>query len=222
MQGTIGTTVQTFTSNQAYSGTTTITAGTLQLQNAQLYASPATPATTTINGGTLAGFGHVNGSVSMSTGSIAPDVGGSTLDLESLSMIGGTLSFNLNGSTISNITVDTTATLSSGTLLFTATTPTASPTPYVLLSAATLNHSGFSLSDVTIGASTFHPFFSGNMLELLVSGTPSNLIWVAQITAGHGTFRRPKTGTIKPRRPIRTFSTTSTRCSSMIPARTIQ
>ena len=182
LQGTNGTTTQTFTANQAYSGNTTINGGTLQLQNAQLYVSPATPGTTTINGGSLAGSGHVNGAVTLTTGSIVPDAGGTTLALKSLSMTNGTLSFNLNGTTISNITVDNTATLSGGALAFAATNP--APGTYTLLTAQTLNHSGFTLSDVLIGASTFHPFFSGNLLEVTVSGQPSNLVWLGANGSG--------------------------------------
>ena len=186
VQGTNGTTVQTFTATQSYSGVTSITAGTLQLQGAQLYASPAAPATTTINGGTLAGFGHVNGPVSMSTGSIAPDIGGAALELNSLTTSGGTLSFNLNGSVISHIVVDGAAALNAGTLAMTGTLPT--PATYVLLTAASLTHSGFTLpADFTIGASTVHTFFLGNNLEATVTGAPSTLIWVgASPTNGTG------------------------------------
>jgi fibronectin-binding autotransporter adhesin len=182
VQGTAGTTLQTLAGAHTYSGTTAVTAGTLQLQNAQLYSGVVSPGTTTVNGGVLSGIGQINSPVALSSGSIVPDAVGSPLEFKSFSMTGGTLAFNLNGSTISNLLIDNAALMSGGSLSFSATLPV--PSTYTLLTALTLNHTGFALSDVTIGASTFHPFFSGNTLQVTITGAPSSLNWVGANSAG--------------------------------------
>src|SRR6185369_10091431 len=165
----------TLLGSHSYSGSTTVTAGTLQLQSAQLYSGVVSPGTTTVNGGVLSGVGQINSPVTLSSGSIVPDAFGS-LEFKSFTMTAGTLAFNLNGSTMSNLLIDNAALMSGGSLSFSATSPV--PSTYTLLTATTLSHAGFTLSDVTIGASTFHPFFSGNTLQVTITGAPSSLVWV--------------------------------------------
>lgn len=85
------------------SGVTHSFNGTLQINQGQALVNASLPsATVSISGGTLAGVGTV-GSVTLSSGSLAPgDAGVGTLNASSFTWNGGTLNFDLSGASISD------------------------------------------------------------------------------------------------------------------------
>ncbi len=181
MAGTNGTTVQTLSGTNSYSGNTTVTSGTLAIEG-PLYSGVASPGTVTVNGGTLAGNNQISAPVSLTSGTIMPDANGGILHLSSLTTTGGSLAFALNGATMNSILVDNTATLGSGTLLSFADSAPVTGT-YPILTAGSLSNSIF-LAPIVVGTVTFTPFVAGNELEVTVTGTPSNLIWVGANNSG--------------------------------------
>jgi fibronectin-binding autotransporter adhesin len=182
ISGTSGATTQTLTGNSTYIGNTTINSGTLRVKGELLYSDPGTRGSVGVSGGALAGDGQISTDVTMSSGTIAPDVTGTSLHLGSLTTGGGTLQFTLSGSTIGNLLVDNTANLNSGALQFGLSGNPVLKT-YTILSAGTL-HNSLSLSDQVVGTTNFHPFVSGNMLDVTVSYAGSSLIWVGANNGG--------------------------------------
>ena len=182
ISGTSGTTTQTLTGSSTYVGNTTINSGTLRVKGKLLYSDPGTRGSVGISGGALAGDGQISTDVTMTSGTIAPDVTGTSLHLGSLTTSGGTLQFTLSGSTIGNLLVDNTANLNSGALQFGLSGNPVLYT-YTILSAGTL-HNSLSLSDQVVGTTKFHPFVSGNMLDVTVSYAASNMIWVGANSGG--------------------------------------
>jgi fibronectin-binding autotransporter adhesin len=185
INGTAGATVQYITgSNNNYSGNTIINGGTLQLENGgQLYNGVSSPGTVTISGGTLAGQGTVNSSVTLNSGAINPDTSGQ-LVVNTLHVAGGTLDFTLNGSSIGQIDVNGLASLSSGALQFFAPIGSApAEGTYTIISAGSLT-GGLSLADQVIRGTTFQPEIVGNDLELIITGGPSNLVWIGSNNNG--------------------------------------
>ena len=179
--GTNGTTVQTLTGTNSYSGNTTISAGTLQLQGGSLYSGVGSPGTVNVSGGTLAGDGTIASSVVMGSGTIAPDTSGSALHLTSLTGNSGQIKITLNGSTISLINVDGSANLvggvGGGSFAFAPISPVAGT--YTFLNAGLISGSlinSFSLTPQTVSGTTFTPFKSGNSLMVTVV-VPNTLLW---------------------------------------------
>ena len=183
MAGTNGTTVQTLGGSNSYKGNTTISSGTLQLNSGgQLYNGVVSPGTVIINGGTLAGNGTISTGVSISSGTIAPDTSGSALNLNSLTMTGGSLQFTLNGSSYSQLNVSGAANLGAGgSLSFDPLVPVSAGT-YTFLTAGSLS-SSLSLTPQTVTGETFIPSISGNQLLVQVV-TPNSLTWVGTSTSG--------------------------------------
>jgi fibronectin-binding autotransporter adhesin len=182
ISGTNGTTTQTLTGNSTYIGNTTINSGTLRVKGELLYSDPGTRGSVGIAGGALAGDGQISTAVTMTSGTIAPDVTGTSLHLGSLTTSGGTLQFTLSGNVIGKLLVDNTANLNGGALQFGLSGNPVLNT-YTILSAGTL-HNSLSLSDQVIGTTKFHPFISGNLLDVTVSYAASNLIWVGANNGG--------------------------------------
>ena len=182
ISGTSGTTTQTLTGNSTYIGNTTINSGTLRVKGELLYSDPGTRGSVGIAGGALTGDGQISTAVTMTSGTIAPDITGTSLHLGSLTTSGGTLQFTLSGNVIGKLLVDNTANLNSGALQFGLSGNPVFNT-YTILSAGTL-HNSLSLSDQVVGTTKFHPFVSGNLLDVTVSYAASNMIWVGANNGG--------------------------------------
>ncbi|HUB25519.1 MAG TPA: autotransporter-associated beta strand repeat-containing protein [Tepidisphaeraceae bacterium] len=172
----IGSGVTILQGTDHYSGATTINAGTLSVEG-YLYSGIALPGSVNVQGGTLAGAGIILSGVNLASGAIMPDAGGTALRMSSLKTTGGTLLFELNGSSMGEINVAGTADLAAGSIAFGVIAPGTQSTYTILIAGSLINQ--LSLAPVVDGPrDLFTPSLQGNSIVVNVSaGTPGNLVW---------------------------------------------
>ena len=128
----------TLNSTSSFAGQVNINAGTLAIEGT--LNNTGSPQPITIGGGNLAGSGTTGDDVTLNNGSITPDATGTPLNVNSLTMNGGTLQFNVNGANIGKINSANFASLSGGQLSFgLISAPTLSS--YTILTSTSLSNS---------------------------------------------------------------------------------
>jgi fibronectin-binding autotransporter adhesin len=174
-----GSATDVLTGASNYSGTTTVSAGTLMV-NGSLSAAGAV----NLNGGTLTGSGSV-GTVTVSGGTLsAGSLANPVASLTAANVVysSGTLAFNIGTSgagviSTGGATFGATPTFS---FSFPGSAPTTPATFALLQSNTTIADGGFlgSLGTYSLGRDMFTPEeLNGNEIAVVITGTPGNLVW---------------------------------------------
>ncbi|HEY1981273.1 MAG TPA: autotransporter domain-containing protein [Xanthobacteraceae bacterium] len=132
--------------------TTTIRGGNLEVGDVTHAAASLTGTTVDVNGGTLSGYGTINGAVTIASGAMLAPGGGPSGAPGTLT-VGGSVAFSanslyaveVNDATASNTSVSGTATINGGTVVVTPLYTTLGPhggATYMIVSTAPLGRSG--------------------------------------------------------------------------------
>ncbi|QDU22816.1 LamG-like jellyroll fold domain-containing protein [Urbifossiella limnaea] len=162
----------TLSGTNTYTGTTTVSAGRLNVNG-----STAAGSAVTVNGGTLGGTGTVNGTVAMSSGTVATGTSPGILNSGSVTFTGGTFQAEVNGTTVGTqydqLNVTGAVALGAGTTALSLPTPTitAGATYTLINNDGTDNVSGF-FTGLPEGA--FVGNFGGTNVYITYAGGSNN------------------------------------------------
>jgi autotransporter-associated beta strand protein len=162
-----GTNTWTLTAANAYTGITTVNAGTLLVNGIQNLATGAV----TVAGGSLGGIGTIGGNITVNAaGTLAPGQSVGTLTTVNSVTLNGKLSIEIDGASTDKLVVGSTLNITNGTLDLTEINP-ASGTPIIIASYGGLTGTQFAtVNGLPSGYTINYNYNSLNQIALVSSG----------------------------------------------------